>query len=159
MEGGFGDRVKLFEFKLTVGDGLDTETEYEWTLNGVEQAKIKSGGIFKMRHGDIVEIKLPAGEITVTETSGDYDVTVSRYLTAEADDTTKRVTTQGSSCTFELEGDTTLDVTNSINGVVPTGVSLPEMSVFFAGALALAAVLLAGRQRIYIGDDDDSSDD
>ena len=75
------------------------------------------------------------------------------------DDTTAQATTQNSSYSFALSDNTTLDVTNSLNGAVPTGADLPDVSVFFAGFLALGAVLLARRQRLFAANDMDSSDE
>lgn len=157
VEGGFGDRVRQFGFTLTVGD--DTETEYAWTLNGVEQEKIKSGGTFRLRHGDVATFMLPPGNVTVTEANLGYDVKIDKYLTDTPDDTTAQATTQNSSYSFALSDNTTLDVTNSLNGAVPTGADLPDVSVFFAGFLALGAVLLARRQRLFAANDMDSSDE
>ncbi|MBQ9209635.1 MAG: hypothetical protein IJ149_08670 [Oscillospiraceae bacterium] len=158
VEGGFGDRVRQFKFTLTVGDGRDTETEYAWTLNGVEQEKIKSGGSFSLRHGDVATFMLPPGNVTVTEANLGYDVKIDKYLTDTPDDTTAQATTQNSSYSFALSDNTTLDVTNSLNGAVPTGADLPDVSVFFAGFLALGAVLLARRQRLFAENDTDGSD-
>ena len=159
VEGGFGDRVRQFGFTLTVGDGRDTETEYAWTLNGVEQEKIKSGGSFSLRHGDVATFMLPPGNVTVTEANLGYDVEIDKYLTDTPDDTTAQATTQNSSYSFTLSDNTTLDVTNSLNGAVPTGAELPDVSVFFAGFLALGAVLLARRQKLFAANDTDSSDE
>ena len=152
VEGSLGSRTKEFTFTLTV-EGAAADDTYEWTRNGEVQAEpLKSGGTFTLRHDDTVTLSLPMNTaITVTEDAQgyrkEYVLTGAFTLPDEEDKTT-----------FTLQGDALLAVTNSLNGAVPTGADLPDVSVFFAGFLALGAVLLARRQKLFAENDTDGSD-
>ena len=153
VEGSFGSRTKEFTFTLTV-EGAAADNTYEWTRNGEVQAEpLKSGGTFTLRHDDTVTLSLPVNTaITVTEDAQGYRkeyVLTGDYTLPDEEDKE----------TFTLQGDALLAVTNTYDGVIPTGADLPDVSVVFAGFLALGAVLLARRQKLFAVNDTDSSDE
>ncbi len=129
VSGSLGDRSKQFTFTLTV-EGADESDKFEWSKNGTAQTTaLVSGGEFTLSHGESVTITLPAGaDITLTESNENY--TTSFKLDDED-------AVETDSYEFELEGDSVLSVTNSLNGIVPTGISVSDTV-----SIALISVLL-----------------
>ena len=116
VEGNLGSKSKEFTFTLTVDGASDTD-EYTWTKNGkVQHEPPRSGGTFTMCHADTVVVTLPAGsKLTVSEDAENY--TSSFRLGNEESQ-------QTSSETFSLDEDTTLAVTNTLDGAILTGITL-----------------------------------
>lgn len=114
--GALGDRSKEFTFTLTI-EGADPDDSFIWAKNGTQQEDNMSymGGTFTMKHNDRVEIALPAGvNVTVSEESGEYS---SSFKLGDYDPIT------GSMIKFEFTESQDLMVTNTLNGVITTGVS------------------------------------
>lgn len=124
VDGNMGNKYKEFTFTLTV-DGAEETDSYEWTLNGdIQQQPLTSGGTFKMKHDDTVVISVPSGvEITIAEDSENYTSQFS--LDGEA-------LQQADSKTFTLEHNAQLEVRNTLNSAIPTGVKLSTQMVFIA---------------------------
>lgn len=114
VTGSMGDKTKEFVFTLTV-EGANVTDEYAWTKNGVQQNKpLHNNSTFTLRNGDVVKIMLPMNrDITITENNLDYSV--SMKLNDDA-------ATAGNTKTFRIYKDSTLDVTNDLDTIVPTGV-------------------------------------
>lgn len=114
VTGSLGDKTKEFVFTLTVEDARVSD-EYTWTKNGVTQdMPLHNRSTFTLKHGDVVKIMLPANkDITITENNLDYSVSM------KLDDA---AATAGNTKTIRLSEDSTLDVTNNRNFIVPTGV-------------------------------------
>ena len=115
VTGAFGSKVKDFTFTFNVA-GANANTEYAWIKNGEDQATpLKSGKTFTMRHGDVVDIMVGAGaQVTITENKEDY---IAKFKLNNGEEET--VSTK----TFTVNGLTTLAVTNTRNGIIPTGVA------------------------------------
>ena len=123
VDGNMGNKRKEFTFTLTV-DGSDEADSYDWTLNGEDQQPLTSGGTFTMKHDDTVVISVPSGvEITIAENSENYTSQFS--LDDEA-------LQQADSKTFTLDSDAKLEVRNTLNSAIPTGVKLSAQMVFTA---------------------------
>lgn len=118
VAGSLGDKSKQFTFTLTV-EGAGANDEYEWSKNGTAQTQaLVSGGTFTLCHGESVTITLPTGvSITLNESNENYTTTFKL-----GDEDAK----EGSSYEFELADDAELNVTNTLNGVVPTGIRIGE---------------------------------
>ena len=114
VTGSMGDKTKEFMFTLTVA-GANVTDGYAWTKNGVQQAEpLHNQSTFTLKHGDVVKIMLPRNrDITIRENNLDYSV--SMKLNDDA-------ATAGNTKTFRIYEDSTLDVTNDRNTIIPTGV-------------------------------------
>lgn len=133
VQGNFGNINKDFTFTLTV-EGASDADEYEWSKNGIlQKVKLRSGETFTLKHNDTCMIVLPKGKnVTVYENSENY--TASFRLGAAAAET---VNTK----TFTLDNDITLAVTNTLNGILPTGVKMNIPVFLFMIVGSLTAVL------------------
>ena len=114
VTGSMGDKTKEFMFTLTV-EGANATDEYAWTKNDVQQAApLHNNSTFTLRNGDVVKIMLPVNkDITITENNLNYSTSM------KLDDTDA---TAGNTKTFRIYEDSTLDVTNDLDTIVPTGV-------------------------------------
>ena len=114
VTGSLGDKTKKFMFTLTVEDA-EASDEYAWTKNGVQQnTPLHNNSTFTLRNGDVVKIMLPVNkDITITENNLNYSTSM------KLDDTDA---TAGNTKTFPIYKDSTLDVTNDLDTIVPTGV-------------------------------------
>ncbi len=114
VTGSMGDKTKEFMFTLTV-EGANVTDEYAWTKNGVQQnTPLHNNSTFTLRNGDVVKITLPVNkDITITENNLNYSTSM------KLDDTDA---TAGNTKTFRIYKDSTLDVTNDLDTIVPTGV-------------------------------------
>ncbi|MBQ1389062.1 MAG: hypothetical protein IIY78_05500, partial [Clostridia bacterium] len=114
VTGSLGDKTKEFVFTLTVEDARVSD-EYTWTKNGVPQnTPLHNNSTFTLRNGDVVKIMLPVNkDITITENNLNYSTSM------KLDDTDA---TAGNTKTFPIYKDSTLDVTNDLDTIVPTGV-------------------------------------
>ena len=136
VQGNLGNINTDFTFTLSV-EGASDDDEYEWSKNGASQAvKLHSGGTFTLKHNDTCTIVLPKGKnVTIYENSENY--TASFKLGAAAAET---VNTK----TFALEDDITLAVTNTLNGILPTGVqmNMPVFLLMMVGSLAAVLFIM-----------------
>ena len=139
VEGNLGSKSKEFTFTLTVDGASDTD-EYTWTKNGTVQPEpLRSGGTFTMCHADTVVVTLPAGsKLTVSEDAENY--TSSFRLGNEESQ-------QTSSETFTLDEDTTLAVTNTLDGAIPTGISLGSMIPPFALLVSIGYLFIRYKRK------------
>lgn len=147
VTGNMGNKTKEFEFTFSVeGDDGTTDTSYEWTLNGVKQENnLKSGGTsgkFTMMHGDVVSILIPVdSKVTISEDSQGYKSSF-KVGNAEPEDV--------SSKEIEIKSDTNLEVTNSYEGLIPTGVETHFMLLIlsFIGIVAVLALLIRNKRKL-----------
>ena len=131
VDGVFSNKYKEFTFTLRVKDAPLTD-KYEWSKNGIKQSNdLSTGSTFTMKHSDLVIIDLPAGvDITISEANENYTTTFKLNDSAAVEQ---------NSATFSLEGDSQLDVTNTLNGVLPTGIALTGTAT-----LVFASAIVAG---------------
>ncbi len=129
--GNMGNRAQDFTFTLTVA-GVLPSAEFEWAKNGVVQTeKLHSGDTFTLKHDESVTIALPLDtDITVAE-ENDFYTTTFKLGDAAAETLTSK--------TFRLTADTTLAVTNTRDGTVPTGVFDASATPY---AIAMAAIVV-----------------
>ena len=115
VEGSFGNKTKDFIFNVNIS-GAESDEGYAWAKNGEEQTAMPvTGGTFTMKHNDKIEIALPSGvQVTVTEDNEEYSTTFS-IDNAE--------TVSGNSIIFTFNDSAELIVTNTLNGVVATGIT------------------------------------
>jgi fibro-slime domain-containing protein len=137
VEGNFGNKSKEFTFTITVTGAGENLT---WTKNGAAQTAIaSSGGSFTMGHGDVVAFQMPAGcEVKVTEDNEDYKTTIKLGDAAVEEIHSKK---------FTVTEDTTLLVTNTRDGIVPTGVWVSFGTLFGIGAALLLGIAFIMRMR------------
>ena len=133
VQGNFGNSNKDFTFTLTV-EGAAADDEYEWSKNGIPQTvRLHSGGTFTLKHNDSCTIILPKEKnVTICENSENY--AASFQLDSETAETVN-------SKTFTLSKDTTLAVTNTLNGTVPTGIKMNMPAFLLTMTVSFAAVL------------------
>jgi len=146
VSGNRGNKNQDFIFHFKV-DGDDGTTEYEWIKNGEEMTTpLTSGGthgIFRMEHGDVVMIALPLNAVvTITEDNEDYTTTMKLGDDPAEERFSKEIT---------ITGDTTLSVTNTREGIIPTGIEshILVLTGIFVLLLAAVLLLLRGRFRRY----------
>jgi hypothetical protein len=115
VEGVAGDQNEDFTFTIAI-QGAGEGEGFTWAKNGVEQtAMARTGGTFTLKHNDRVDIALPPGvTVTVTESNGEYEPVFKLGEDGEGEDS--------NTITFEFTESTTLEVTNTRDGIVPTGV-------------------------------------
>lgn len=138
--GNQGSRDKEFEFTFTV-DGESNPEGYFWYKNGVKQStKILSNGKFYLSHGDSVKIKVPSGiKVTITENPDGYK---SEFKVGSG--TKQAVNT----VTLDpIIANTTIEVTNTRDGFIPTGVWMSYGFMAFAGVAIIAFMLNLRRRR------------
>ena len=139
VTGSMGNKAKDFTFTFTAqpvtGSTIDADTEYIWSKNGVAQStKLKTGETFLLAHGDEVKIVLPdKAEVTITETNEGY-TTVTRLDNEQA-------AQDGPSRVIDMDANHTLYVTNTLEGVIPTGVSVPIGMLVIAGLIAIGGIV------------------
>ena len=137
VSGSAGDYNREFTFTLTV-DSADPTDGFDWMKNTVTQnTQLHSGDTFTLKHGDEVVIAVPAEvDLTVSEQNQEY--TASFKLD---DGQSQAVNTM----TFSLTDDATLEVTNTLGMVVPTGVMnyiiIPTLSLIIIFSITAAVVL------------------
>lgn len=137
VSGSAGDYSREFTFTLTV-DSAEPTDGFEWMKNTVTQnTQLHSGDTFTLKHGDEVVIAVPAEvDLTVSEKNQEY--TASFKL---GNGQSKAV----NAMTFSLTDDATLEVTNTLDMVVPTGVMnyiiIPTLSLIIIFSITAAVVL------------------
>ena len=140
VEGAFGDKTKDFAFTLTVKNAADEY--FMWTLNEVTQESIRSGDTFHLTHGDTAVFILPLEcEVTITEEAEDYTAAM-QLNHAEAQNT--------DTITFTISATTELLVTNTRNGVLPTGIPgtlCKALLLFVMPMMPIGLILYSKRKR------------
>ena len=137
VSGSAGDYSREFTFTLTVDSAKPTDG-FEWMKNTVTQnTQLHSGDTFTLKHGDEVVIAVPA-EVHLTVSEQNQEYTASFKLD---DGQSQAVNTM----TFSLTDDATLEVTNTLGMVVPTGVMnyiiIPTLSLIIIFSITAAVVL------------------
>jgi len=140
VEGAFGDKTKDFAFTLTVKNAADEY--FMWALNEVTQESIRSGDTFHLAHGDTAVFILPLEcEVTITEEAEDYTAAM-QLNHAEAQNT--------DTITFTISATTELLVTNTRNGVLPTGIPgtlCKALLLFVMPMMPIGLILYSKRKR------------
>lgn len=137
VSGSAGDYNREFTFTLTV-DSADPTDGFDWMKNTVTQnTQLHSGDTFTLKHGDEVVIAVPAEvDLTVSEQNQEY---TARF---KLDDGQSQAV---NTMTFSLTDDATLEVTNTLGMVVPTGVMnyiiIPTLSLIIIFSITAAVVL------------------
>ena len=129
--GNMGDRTKQFTFSLTAVEDEKPGTEYRWEKGGQSGTITTAPGdnTFTAGDGDRVTLLVPSGkQISIGENTDHYTTTWKLGTDPE---------TEGGSKTFVIDRDMTLLVTNTKNGVIPSGV----VAAFTLLPLLAAAVL------------------
>ena len=155
VTGDMGDRssTNTFAFTLTVsGAASGTQYSYTGTNSGTLTLNSSSQATFSLAHGQSITIEaLPLSTtITLTETHGYYRVSVPASAPTNMSSYTISTDSGGTNgAAFQLAGDATLDVTNDLPAVAPTGVdfrTLPFLIMLGAGLL-LILVMFRGKRR------------
>jgi len=137
VTGRFGNKAYDFGFTFTTTDTDETEYDYEIIDedgNPITGLTIKSKQTFTLRHGQKAIFTLPADtDVTIEE----FDYSVNGYTTTVAVDSEEPVAAH--SVTKKISADTQFAFTNHLDGLVPTGVSLPV-----GGMIAMALIILGG---------------
>ena len=137
VNGNAGDPNRDFTFTLTV-DSAEPTDGYEWMKNSVTQStELHSGDTFTMKHDDEVIIAVPPDvDLTVTEQNQEYSASFTLN-----DGQPQRTNTM----TFSITDDATLEVTNTLGMVVPTGVMnyiiIPTLSLIIIFSITAAVIL------------------
>jgi hypothetical protein len=137
VSGSAGDYSREFTFTLTV-DSAEPTDGFEWMKNTVTQnTQLHSGDTFTLKHGDEVVIAVPAEvDLTVSEQNQEYTASF------KLDDGQSQAT---NTMTFSITDDATLEVTNTLGMVVPTGVMnyiiIPTLSLIIIFSITAAVVL------------------
>ena len=107
---------------------------YYFDQNGIMQtAHLHSGDTFTLKHNDTCTVILPRGKnVTISENNENY-ISSFQLGSAPEEKTNHK--------TFVLDGNITLAVTNTLDGVLPTGIKL-NVPVFLPIAVGSLAVIL-----------------
>lgn len=139
VEGVFGDKTEQFTFTLGITNAADEY--FMWTLNDITQESIRSGDTFTLSHGDTAVFILPLEcDVTVTETDAGYSTSM-KLDSTEPENT--------NSISFMFTGASDLLVTNTRDGILPTGVSdTPSKAILlFVMPMMPAALILYSKRR------------
>ena len=138
VSGNFGNKAKDFTFTLKV-EGATALDEYTWSKNGTKQdTKLHTGDTFTMGHNDVVRIAFPVGaKATITEDNENYTTTF-KLNDGEA--------LVNNTMQIEMTADATLAVTNTLEGVVPTGIRLDAVNLVLIALLLLCGVVVFYRR-------------
>lgn len=137
VSGSAGDYSREFTFTLTV-DSAEPTDGFEWMKNTVTQnTQLHSGDTFTLKHGDEVVIAVPAEvDLTVSEQNQEYTASF------KLDDGQSQA---ANTMTFSITDDATLEVTNTLGMVVPTGVMnyiiIPTLSLIIIFSITAAVIL------------------
>lgn len=141
VTGNLGDRDKYFTFQVTLTGEQDKNYADSYAVTGGSYkenpttVKVGEPAVFHLKHGDTISISnLPYGvTYTVTET-------------AEEGYTTEKSGDSGSISSAEA----TAAFTNTKEGDIDTGIKLDSLPyiLVFAGALALAVIMVIRKRRI-----------
>ena len=141
VTGSYGNKEQDFTFTLHV-EGAPANETYTWSKNNVSQDNpLHSGDTFTLRDNESVTVTLPQYvRITVTEENGDYETTF-RLGDNPAEKT--------ASADFILTGNETLQVVNTRNTLLPTGVTTHTVwavLLLLAGLAGIGLILLRRRE-------------
>ena len=140
--GPFGDMSKEFSFTVEFRNAGDGDG-FVWAKNGDQQAAMpRSGGSFKMKHNDKVEIALPSGvKVKVKENSEGYEPAfILGGAEAVSDDELE----------FTFTDSVELVVTNTLNGTIPSGIAgtaVRSAAMVMIPLLPIGYALLSKRKR------------
>ncbi|MBQ1451201.1 MAG: hypothetical protein IIZ22_00880, partial [Clostridia bacterium] len=124
VDGTFGDKTKQFVYTFNVSNATLPAEGCEWYKNGVKQSeKLHNGSTFTLADGDTISIGVeihntsdnPA-TVTITEVNTPYTTTSTLNGTANPDGPEIFVQM------YETRDPYDLDVTNTFDAVVPTGI-------------------------------------
>lgn len=141
VEGNAGDQNQDFTFTLTV-DSAEPTDEFEWMKNSVTQAtKLHSGDTFTLKHNEAVMIAVPTQvDLTVTEQNQEY--TASFTVNGEQPQDTNTLT-------FSIADVAALEVVNTLDEIIPTGVNIHLILPLFAALIILSyscMIILRGKK-------------
>lgn len=140
VNGNLADYDQEFTFTLNV-DSADANDEFAWMKNSDTQSEpLHSGDTFTMKNGDEVVITVPTEvDLTVSEQNLDYASTF--QLGEDPPEQTNTLT-------FSITDDAALEVVNTLDGIISTGIMnsilLPILS---AAMLTLGAFALIRRRK------------
>lgn len=113
VNGAFGNKEKEFNFTITIANADDKS--FIWAKNGEELSPMPKTSTFTMKHADRIEIVLPIdAEITLTEENQEYTTAF------QLNDSPAQ---EGNTITFQFTESSKLLVTNTLDGVIATGIS------------------------------------
>ncbi len=147
VDGNFGNKMKSFEFDITVGsingiypiriiDGNDTEIGEIEFVNGMAS--------FKLKHGQTAEISGLTENLEVAVREKDYqDYTVSSY----SSESTLKEYKDGNIQRILLDKDEAVYFKNTRAGLVPTGIFMGYGMLLLAGAGILGYIYLNIRRQ------------
>ena len=120
-------------------EGAKATDEYTWSKNGTLQTEnLHPGDTFTLSHNDNVQITFPVGaKVTISENSENYKSTFKLNKNAAKPTNTMEI---------EMTADATLAVTNTLEGVVPTGIQLDAVNLLLLGVLLLCGVVIFYRR-------------
>lgn len=147
VAGNFGNKAKMFEFDVIAGS-LNGEYLVDRTYNGVtthETIIFTSGvGSIEIGHGQTVKINnLPDGtNVTVREREyKNYSVT------SEDDQSKTGKSDKGGEITVTLSSDRAVTFTNTLIGTVPTGLTLPQLTLIITAAFVIGSLAVIWYRR------------
>ena len=112
VEGNMADLSKEFTFTLTSVEDEETGASYDYQKDG-SVGSLSTGDTFTLKHGESITITVPKDkEIIITEALNGYKMS---WKNADNCDIINNVVT------VTLEEDMTVEVTNTLNAVAPTG--------------------------------------
>lgn len=138
--GNMGNKSKDFTFTFSVTGDDGSSTEYQWSKNNVAQTQLlHSGGTFTLSHGESVVINVPLdSEVTITENAEDYAPSF-KLGDGEAESVNSKK--------FTVSDDVVLAVTNTRDGIVPSGIWISYGLMAAAGAAIFLFMLTLRRRR------------
>ncbi|MBQ2092927.1 MAG: hypothetical protein II473_07060, partial [Clostridia bacterium] len=124
VNGTFGDKTKQFTYTFTVDNATLPAEGCEWYKNGVKQTtNLHNGDRFTLADGDTISIGVEihntsdnSATVTITEVNTPYTTTSTLNGTANPDGPEIFVQM------YETRDPYDLDVTNTFDAVVPTGI-------------------------------------
>ena len=142
VKGNWGNKNLDFTFIFSI-EGDDGMTGYEWTKNGEDQVPIHSGEDFTLGNADSVMLVLPKdARVTITEKEDDNS---KKYSTTFKLGTAEAVS--GKSLTFDFAADSSLVVTNTRSGIIPTGVETHVFTLLGIAMMLSASMFIFFRGR------------
>ena len=142
VQGNLGNRAEQFEFRLEEVEGEEPGTAYRWKKDGEGTEGVmtteEGEGIFTLRDGEKITLFVPRGKrIKISEKPAGY--TTTWELNGQAP-------SGGREKTVIVERDSVLLVTNTRNGLIPSGI-FTARTVFPILAAVLAASYIIIRRR------------
>ena len=138
VTGNMGDKNKDFTFEFIV-EGAAAAEIFNWSKNGVEQTALHSGDVFTLKHNDTAVIVIPAGKkVTVSENAEGYTTTFKNGSDVEI---------TGNSITFTLTDSTSVEVTNTLETIVPTDIAHHTAAYAVLFVFAVIALIFVSLKR------------